>query len=57
MREVRERRIAAGVLLVDAHTGYFNNFSALDRLQADVLAPTRASPPTCLADDNEDRFA
>ena len=57
MREVRERRIAAGVLLVDAHTGYFNNFSVLDRLQVDILAPARASPPTYLADGNEDRFA
>ena len=57
MREVREQRIAAGVLLVDAHTGYFNNFSVPDRLQADVLAPARALPPTYLADRSEDRFA
>jgi hypothetical protein len=57
VREVREGRIAAGVLLVDAHTGYFNNFSVLDRLQAGASAPAGALPPTHLADCNEDRFA
>ena len=57
MREVCERHIATDILLVDSHTGYFNNFSVLNRLQADVLAPARALPPNYLADRSEDRFA
>lgn len=43
VREVRERRIAADVLLVDAHMGYYDNFSVVDRLEADVFAPARAA--------------
>jgi len=41
VRAVRENRIAADVMLVDAHLGYFNDKSILDRLSADVVAPAR----------------
>jgi hypothetical protein len=57
VREVRARRIAADVLLVDAHTGYFDNLSVLDRLEADVFAPARALPPLILGDGGENWFA
>ncbi len=43
VRELRERRIAADILLADAHMAYYNNRSVVDRLQADVLAPARAA--------------
>lgn len=39
---VRERRIAADVLLVDAHRGYYSERSIVDRLRADVIAPALA---------------
>jgi len=39
---VRERRLAADVLLVDAHVGYYNNRSIVERLRIDVLEPARA---------------
>lgn len=38
---VRDARLAADVMLVDAHLGYYNNRSILDRLSADVMAPAR----------------
>lgn len=39
---VRERRIAADVLLVDAHRGYYSDRSIALRLRADVIAPALA---------------
>lgn len=39
---VREQRIAADVMLVDAHMGYYSNGTILDRLEADVFGPARA---------------
>jgi pimeloyl-ACP methyl ester carboxylesterase len=40
---VRERGIAADVMLVDAHMGYYSNGTILDRLEADVFRPARAA--------------
>ena len=40
---VRERRVAADVLLVDAHLGYYSERSIVDRLHADVVVPARAA--------------
>ncbi|MET0336033.1 MAG: alpha/beta hydrolase [Rhizobacter sp.] len=42
VRTVRDQQIAADVLLVDAHLGYYNDRSIIDRLQADVIRPARA---------------
>ena len=42
VRAVAENRIAADVMLVDAHLGYFNDKTILDRLDADVVAPARS---------------
>ena len=39
---VRAHRLAADLLLVDAHVGYYHQRSVVDRLQADVIAPARA---------------
>ncbi|MEJ6022040.1 alpha/beta hydrolase [Ramlibacter sp. PS4R-6] len=39
---VRRERIAADILLVDAHVGYFENRSIVERLSEDVLQPARA---------------
>ena len=39
--QVRRRRIAADMLLVDAHRGYYNERSIVERLDADVIAPAR----------------
>lgn len=39
---LRERRIAADVVLVDAHLGYYGDRSIVDRLRADVIAPALA---------------
>ena len=39
---LRERSIAADVLLVDAHVGYFRERSIVDRLRADVIGPARS---------------
>ena len=41
VRQVRERHIAADVMLVDAHMGYYSNRTIVDRLEADVLVPAR----------------
>ena len=38
---VRDARLAADVMLVDAHLGYYNNKTILERLSADVMAPAR----------------
>ena len=43
VQEVRQRRIAADILMVDAHMAYYNNRTVIDRLEADVLAPARAA--------------
>ena len=43
VREVQDRRIAADVMLVDAHMGYYNNRTIVDRLDADVFKPARAA--------------
>jgi len=42
VRAVHERRIAADVLLVDAHVGYYADRSILERLKADVVEPAHA---------------
>ncbi|HET7794622.1 MAG TPA: alpha/beta hydrolase [Rhizobacter sp.] len=41
VQAVRDRQIAADVLLVDAHWGYYDNRSIVDRLRADVIQPAR----------------
>jgi pimeloyl-ACP methyl ester carboxylesterase len=41
VRAVRDNRLAADVMLVDAHVGYYNDKTILDRLAADVIAPAR----------------
>jgi len=38
---VRENRLAVDVMLVDAHLGYYNDRTVLERLEADVIAPAR----------------
>jgi len=42
VQAVRERRLAADLLLVDAHVGYYNNRSIIERLRVDVVEPARA---------------
>lgn len=42
VRAVRDRRLAADIVLVDAHRGYFNELQIIERLRADVIAPARA---------------
>ena len=39
---LRERGVAADVVIADAHLGYFNDHSVLRRLREDVVAPARA---------------
>ena len=39
---MRTRGIAADVILVDAHLGYYRNRSVVDRLHADVIGPALA---------------
>lgn len=41
--DLRERRIAADAMVVDAHIGYYRNRSVVERLQADVFEPARAA--------------
>jgi pimeloyl-ACP methyl ester carboxylesterase len=43
VQEVRQRRIAADIVMVDAHMAYYNNRTVIARLEADVLAPARAA--------------
>jgi hypothetical protein len=38
----RAQHVAADVLLVDAHMGYYRNRSVIDRLAEDVVGPARA---------------
>ncbi len=40
---VRELRVAADLVLVDAHLGYYSDRSIVDRLHADVVVPARAA--------------
>jgi len=40
---VRGSRVAADLLLVDAHLGYYSERSIVDRLHADVVVPARAA--------------
>jgi pimeloyl-ACP methyl ester carboxylesterase len=42
VRAVREQGLAADVLLVDAHLGYYQDRSVITRLHADVVQPARA---------------
>jgi pimeloyl-ACP methyl ester carboxylesterase len=42
VRALRERSIAADVVLVDSHLGYFRNRTFIERLRADVIAPAQA---------------
>ncbi len=39
---VRERRMSADIVLVDAHRGYYSDRSIVDRLRDDVVAPALA---------------
>jgi pimeloyl-ACP methyl ester carboxylesterase len=39
---LRDRHVAADLVLVDAHVGYYQNRSIVDRLSADVIQPARA---------------
>lgn len=41
LQAVRQRNIAADVLLVDAHLGYYEERSIVRRLQADIVQPAR----------------
>lgn len=41
LREVQLRRIAADMVIADAHRGYYSQRSVLERLDADVIAPAR----------------
>jgi len=41
VKALDESRLAADVLRVDAHLGYYNDKTILDRLQQDVMAPAR----------------
>lgn len=43
VQEVRQRRLAADIVMVDAHMAYYNNRTVVDRLDTDVLAPARAA--------------
>jgi pimeloyl-ACP methyl ester carboxylesterase len=43
VQEVRQRRIAADIVMADAHMAYYNNRTVIDRLEADVLVPARAA--------------
>lgn len=42
VRAVQDNRVAADVMLVDAHLGYYNDRTILERLDADVVAPARS---------------
>ncbi len=42
VRTLRERQVAADVVLVDAHVGYYRDRTIIDRLYADVVQPARA---------------
>ena len=43
VQEVRQRRVAADIVMADAHMAYYNKRSVVDRLEADVLVPARAA--------------
>ena len=42
VQALRERRVAADVWMVDAHIGYYEERSIVERIQADVIGPARA---------------
>lgn len=42
VRTLRQRQVAADVLLVDAHVGYYRDRSIIERLHADVVVPAKA---------------
>lgn len=42
VRALRDRQVAADVVLVDAHVGYYRDRTIIDRLYADVVQPARA---------------
>jgi pimeloyl-ACP methyl ester carboxylesterase len=42
VRVLRDQQVAADVVLVDAHIGYYRDRTIIDRLQADVIEPARA---------------
>jgi len=42
VREVQERRLAVDVIRVDAHLGYYEKGTFVDRLRQDVIAPAQA---------------
>jgi len=42
VRALQDSRLAVDAMLVDAHLGYYNDRTILDRLEQDVIAPARA---------------
>jgi pimeloyl-ACP methyl ester carboxylesterase len=42
VKALNDNRLAVDVMLVDAHLGYYNNKTILERLSADVIAPARS---------------
>jgi hypothetical protein len=43
VQEVRQRRIAADIVMADAHMAYYNNRTMIERLETDVLVPARTA--------------
>ncbi|WP_409050528.1 alpha/beta hydrolase [Variovorax sp. 3319] len=43
VKALNDNRLAVDVMLVDAHLGYYNNKTILDRLSKDVMAPARSN--------------
>jgi len=42
LREMQSRRIAADMLIADAHRGYYSQRTVLERIDADAIGPARA---------------
>ena len=42
VKALNDNRLAVDVMRVDAHLGYYNNKTILDRLSEDVMAPARS---------------
>jgi pimeloyl-ACP methyl ester carboxylesterase len=42
VQAVRERRLDADIILLDAHVGYYNERQIVDRLQSEVIGPAHA---------------
>ena len=41
VKAVRDRRLAADIIAIDSHLGYFNNYTIPERMRDDVLLPAR----------------